>query len=53
VTIPPEGLFGRPQELLGISETTFPDLSKITDFAALLDLGESVAAAVRDNIPND
>jgi hypothetical protein len=35
-----------------VSETTFPDLSKITSYDALLDLGDSVASAVRTYIPN-
>jgi len=40
----------KPEQLTGAA---FPSLANIANFDALLDLGDTVATAVRDNIPVD
>jgi hypothetical protein len=39
----------KPEDLTGAA---FPNLTNIANFEALLDLGETVATAVRDAIPS-
>jgi hypothetical protein len=41
------------QQPASISLNTFPDLTRITNVEALLSLGESVAAQVRELIPSE